>query len=161
MKIEVIAVETKVQGKFRMCTVTYKGPDGKPEAKKIPSFKHPEVFKALSESKQGDIFEVKSEKSAEGYWEWTAIGTEGKNTGPSEVSKASQAARSTYETPEERAKKQVYIVRQSSLSTALELIKANKVESVNITPAAVIEVAKEFADYVFDVETVLTSKEVK
>lgn len=34
--------------------------------------------------------------------------------------------KSTYETPEERAKKQVYIVRQSSVNAAIALLKTDK-----------------------------------
>lgn len=56
---------------------------------------------------------------------------------------------SNYETPEERAKKQVIIVRQATLNTALELIKANKVDGVGIDPAAVMEVARELEKYVY------------
>ena len=48
------------------------------------------------------------------------------------------------ETKEERAARQVYIIRQSSLSTAVELLGQGK--SVD----EVIKVAKQFETYVFD-----------
>ncbi len=56
---------------------------------------------------------------------------------------------SNYETPEERAKKQVVIVRQGVLNAAIELLKANKVEGVVLSHEAAVEVAKEFEKYVY------------
>lgn len=55
---------------------------------------------------------------------------------------------STFETPEERAKKQVYIVRQSSISNAISLLTTG----AKVPPAtsAVIALAKELEAYVFD-----------
>ena len=56
--------------------------------------------------------------------------------------------KSTYETPEERAKKQVYIVRQSSISAAINFVDTKKV-----SVADVLSVAKQFEDYVFGATT--------
>ena len=50
---------------------------------------------------------------------------------------------SNYETKEERAARQVYIIRQSSLSTAVELLGQGK------SVADVIATAKQFEAYVF------------
>lgn len=57
------------------------------------------------------------------------------------------ARTSTYETPEERAKKQVYIVRQSSLSNALTALAIGA--KTPPKPDEVIELARKYEDYVF------------
>ena len=161
MKIEIIKVEIVNKGKYREAQVTYKGPEGKPESKKIRSFVNKDVFKAISDSQTGDLFDVKLEKNDKGYWEWTEIVGEGKNLEPTSSSfpKAASTARSTYETPEERAKRQVYIVRQSSVSAAIELAKLNGV-AAPVTEADVIASARVFEAYVFDVGVVVEPAEV-
>lgn len=58
--------------------------------------------------------------------------------------KATPTPKSTYETAEERAAKQVYIVRQSSISSAIALNNNAKA-----TPTDIIKTAKVFEDYVF------------
>jgi hypothetical protein len=59
--------------------------------------------------------------------------------------KTNPSPKSTYETPEERAARQVLIVRQSSISSAVEFAVAHKVKD----PQEVIAIAKQFEDYVF------------
>ena len=54
--------------------------------------------------------------------------------------------KSTYETPEERAKKQLYIVRQSSINAAIALGAQGKVLP---TVDLILEVAKKFEAHVF------------
>lgn len=58
----------------------------------------------------------------------------------------SSSGGSTYETKEERAVKQRYIVRQSSISSAIELLTSNGLES---TVGDVLNVAKQFEAFVF------------
>lgn len=145
-------------GKYSTATVAYKDGNGKIEGKKVMSFgPSADVFKVVSQAQPGDLFDVKSEKIAgkEGkeYWNWTAIETTGKNVGQGsqkgQTSGSATPTRSTYETPEERAKKQVYIVRQSSLSVALELHKHNNPKAA-IDFASVVETAQGFEDFVFN-----------
>jgi ABC-type tungstate transport system permease subunit len=56
--------------------------------------------------------------------------------------------KSTYETPEERAARQVLIVRQSSLGHALEYTATNKIKD----EAEVLALANRFSDWVFQKE---------
>lgn len=144
----------------------YKGPDGKPDAKKIVSFDKDSkaAYAALTAAQPGDFFDVKSEKVGN-YWKWTDASVTGKNVGGGVVpafggaSKSTSSPRSNYETPEERAKRQVYIIRQSSISSAVELLKDPKK-----TPAAdeVIAIAREFEAYVMDTgESVFNAEELK
>lgn len=55
---------------------------------------------------------------------------------------------SNYETKEERAARQVYIIRQSSISSAIDLLKDSKP-----TVEGVLNVAKQFEEYIFSEKT--------
>jgi hypothetical protein len=72
--------------------------------------------------------------------------------------KATPSPKSTYETPEERAKKQVYIVKQSSLSNAIALLNADGKNTITggkkYTKEDVFALAQELTDWVFAQETV-------
>lgn len=164
MRIEVIGVDVENKGKWTMAKVAYKGPDGKIEGKNLVSFDNKEVYKLLCDAKQGDLFDVKSEKNDKGHWNWVEASPAGKNTGAAGTAgaakQASQTARSTYETPEERAKRQVYIVRQSSVSAAIALAEANGGEAP-ITEEDIINSARKFEAYVFGLEPVVEAAEVE
>lgn len=148
MNVEVLSVSVEDKGKYKMAEVAYKGGDGKVTSKKLMSFNHPEVFKTFADAKQGNVFSVESEKNDKGYWDWisASIGASaGVKTAPSSAGNASP--KSTYETAEERANRQVLIVRQSSISNAVEFLGLNtkKVPSIQ----EVVEVATYFENYVF------------
>ena len=162
MKIKVVAVEagngkTKTNKDYKFLEVTYKNLsfDGKVESKKIMPFGSKEVFKELENAQSGDVFTLLREKDNDGYWQWVGISAGDveieQTSAPATAQAAPKAggaapAKSTFETPEERAKKQIYIVRQSSLATAVDLLKTDKkVPSVD----EVIAVAQQFSDYVF------------
>jgi hypothetical protein len=146
MQVEVLSVSVEEKGKYKMAEVAYKGGDGKVTSKKLMSFNHPEVFKTFADAKQGAVFQVESQKNDKGYWDWISASIGGA------VAKASPTTgnaspKSTYETAEERANRQVLIVRQSSLSNAVEFLGLNtkKIPSVQ----EVVEVATFFENYVF------------
>lgn len=162
MKIEIVEVRVENKGKYRMANVNYKtvgGPnDGKVDGKKIASFAFKDVFKALSEAQTGDQFDVQSEKNDKGYWDWKVVTPSGKNTAPtSSTYSATVKKGGDWETAEERAKKQVYIVRQSSITAAIELAKLNG-STGPITESDVIESAKKFESFVFGIEAVVESR---
>jgi hypothetical protein len=128
----------------------------KVESKKHMDFVNKDVFEALKNAKKGEEFTITREKDKDGkYWQWVGItssesgGSSGGN--PSNAaSKGTPAPRSTYETPEERAKKQVYIVRQSSISSAIEYLNGTGAIKKS-TAQDVLLCAKEFEAYVFGV----------
>jgi hypothetical protein len=152
-----ISVETKpsAKGSYQLLEVAYKdlSNGGKVTSKKIISFSSKEVFGVLSTSKSGDTFEITAEKNANtGYWDWTKA-TKSFQTGHNESpmkpaanysNGGTQPSKGNWETPEERAKKQVYIIRQSSLANAVAAL------NVKTSPKAeeVIELAKQFEAYV-------------
>lgn len=66
--------------------------------------------------------------------------------------------KSTYETPEERAARQVYIVRQSSIGHALTYLSANK-KDYSVTD--ILKLAKTFETHVFNLNQVEEKEEFK
>ena len=162
MKIKVIAVEvanakTKNGKDYQFLEVAYKNIsfDNKTESKKIMPFGAKEVFNTLKAAEAGDVFTLLREKDNDGYWQWVGISagdveldtTDTKApAGAAPKAAPAQAAKSTFETPEERAIKQVYIVRQSSISAAIDTLKTDK---KNPSVDEVLAVAKQYEDYVF------------
>lgn len=150
--IEILAVtavtKPTAKGSYVQLDVAYKR-DGKTEGKKIMSFTSKDVYNALKDATNGQVYTITSEKNEKsGYWDWVGASAGNASTSaPKAVAAGNAAPKSTYETAEERAKKQVYIVRQSSISAAVELLKTEKKQP---TPEEVVEVARFFESYVFD-----------
>lgn len=131
--------------------LAYKDQEGKVTGKKVMPFgEGKNVFEALAGSNNGDVFHITSVKNeVSGYWDWTKAnrdtGVPGATTpfiATNSTSTPVSKPTSTYETSEERAKKQVYIVRQSSISAAIAFGKAKSTKEV-------IDTAKEFETFVF------------
>ena len=156
MRIEIINVQqtskpTAKGGTYQQLDVAYKNLDfqGRVEGKKIMSFNYKDTFAALSKATNGQIYDITKVKEGE-YWQWSnAILEESQGTTNSAttVSKASPSPKSTYETPEERALRQRMIVRQSSISNAIETLK---VEKKVVDTKDVIKVAQVYFDWVMD-----------
>ena len=131
---------------YQSLEVTYKNDQGQAQSKKLMSFANPQVFKAAQEWIKGSVVTVTTEKDANGYWQWIGLGggdsivAESKSTN---TGNATRVTGSNYETKEERAARQILIVRQSSLSSAVELLGTGK------SVADVISIAKQFEAYVF------------
>ena len=153
----VATIPTKGGKSYQMVEIAYKK-DGKIEGKKIMSFSNPAVFRAVQEYSSGDSVTVTADKgepnaSGQSFWNWVAVAsTEDITTAPTASgSSAAPAAKtvSNYETREERQAKQVYIVRQSSISNALTYF--DKTQGGKKTGVSdVLAVAKQFENYVFD-----------
>jgi hypothetical protein len=138
------------KGTYGVLTVTYRS-NGKIAEKKLMSFTNPTVFKHFEKATKGDQIDVTSVKNDKtGYWDWTAIGTGEASTASTTQGTATptRVTGSNYETKEERAAKQKYIVKQSSLSAAVALLTVG----AKTPPSAkdVIALADEFVNYVFD-----------
>lgn len=150
--IEIINVQATTKptknGSYVQLDVAYKRLDnGKVEGKKIMSFANKDAYAVLSKANQGAQFTITSEKDGD-YWQWVAVTPLSGTTGEASPTKAPGFAspKSTYETPEERAKRQVLIVRQSSLSAAIATLKTDKKE---LDPQTVIELAERYNAWVF------------
>lgn len=160
IQIQFIDVSVEDKGKYKMAEITFKDlAKGQTSSKKLMSFNNPVVYKTLVDAKKGEVYSIEMQKNDKGYWDWIAASiANGVNTNtggsPEPVTKGTgspsfTSPKSTYETPEERAKKQVYIVRQSSISAAVDTLKTDKKVP---TKEEVVEVAKFYEAFVFGLD---------
>jgi len=146
MEIKITTIE-RIYGedKFKKPTTTLEisyesgGVSGK---QRIVPFANPSVFKTLDGAAVGDSFDVALTTNAKGYDVWSAIGAVG--TIKALPAAATKVIGSNYETADERALKQRYIVRQSSLANAIAFHAHN-----DKTSDEIIDCAKKFEEYVF------------
>lgn len=114
MQIKFISCNVENKGKYQQANVTYEI-NGKVETKPIMSFVNKDVYKAVTEAKQGDLFNVRAAKNDKGYWQWEEVVAAGK----AETKTFSNPGR-TFETPEERANKSIQIARMACLERAIQ-----------------------------------------
>jgi len=165
MNITILSVQSTTQtskaGKpYQQLEVAFKNNTfGKVESKKLMPFgANKAAFDALANAAVGSVFEVAVVKNDAGYNDWTSV-TQAPpgavlGTGSINTQAGNQKAtagnvtqvKSTYETPEERAKKQVYIIRQSSLSGAISMLSVGAKSAPKT--GDVIAVAQELFDWV-------------
>lgn len=156
VRINNVNVEWVEQGlgkKYGKAAVDYTY-NGEARKQNVMSFSNPDVFKKVQEL-TGQTVEIKVGKNDKGYSEWRSVvvvaGESSSGSSHSQASTAPSVARvsgSNYETKEERAARQVLIVKQSSLSAAVS----------SLTPGAktaldqkdVLERAQVYADWVFE-----------
>lgn len=160
MRINVLSVTNNTfPGKqagtsYQQLEVVFKNIDsGKVDGKKIVSFgKFVNVYNVLKDAQSGDSFTITTVKDGN-FWNWSEAvkGVAEAAPGPEPTQantggKGYAAPKSNYETPEERAKRQVLIVRQSSLSAAVATLKLDKAA---LNPEDVLTVAEVYSDWVF------------
>lgn len=166
MQISIIStsIETKptAKGSYQQLEVVFKNLtyQGKVESKKVMSFgAGASAFSTLSKADQGSVWEVTVVKNAQGYNDWTSVvASEGSSApapsaapGAINSSKAAVSPKSTYETPEERAQRQILIVRQSSVSSALTLHSMGAKSSPKLED--VLDTAQKISDFVFQTKS--------
>lgn len=152
MQVQIKNVDVQWNGEGRkkwgkaVVEYTYNG-----EARKqnIMSFTNPDVFKKVQEL-TGQNVEVELTKNDKGYTEWKSItaGAAGGQSAPGASASVTRVSGSNYETKEERAARQVLIVKQSSLSAAVATLSVG----AKTPPKAedVLDLAQEYTDWVFD-----------
>jgi len=165
MQISILNVQSTTQiaksGKpYQQLEVAYKNLtfSGKIESKKLMPFgAQKAAFDALANAATGSVFEVTVVKNDAGYNDWTACvqAAPGSVAAQGSINGAGNAkatggnvtqVKSTYETPEERAKKQVYIIRQSSISAAIGSLSVGAKSALKASD--VIAVAEEYSAWV-------------
>jgi hypothetical protein len=155
LSVQITSAPNKNGKLFQTADAAYKNNSfqGKVEGKKVTQYNEA-AFKVLADpSSIGKTFEVEIEKK-DGFNNWVSMKQVGANdavqpaaaAAPRAASAASTPVRSTYETPEERAIKQVYIVKQSSVSNAIATLS---VGAKKLEPADVLKLAQEYTDFVF------------
>lgn len=165
LNVEKLSKTTKTGNSYFQIEVSYKElGTGKVSSKKIMPFgSTADAHKKLIDAKQGEVFTVTAEKgepNAEGksFWEWQGVVQAAPGSAapaasaPTSNSASAPAARSggSWETPEERAAKQVLIVKQSSLSAAVAMLTTGAKSPPDV--AKVKELAQELTDFVFGKE---------
>lgn len=146
---------------YQSLEVTYKDDQGRVSSKKLMSFSNPEVFKTAQTWEKGDAVNIAMEKDDAGYWQWTKVLADGEATpaptnasagGASTSAPRASTAKPTnrvtgsnYETKEERALRQLMIVRQSSLSNAVATLATH---GSPLSSEQVITLAKQYERFV-------------
>lgn len=162
LSTSVVTLMSKANKPYQQLEVAFKNLTfGKVESKKLMPFGAQEgAFKALSGAKQGDVFEVTVVKNAAGFNDWTACVQAAPDSTPEVATGSINAAgnnitggksvqvKSTYETPEERAIKQRYIIKQSSLSGAINLLTVGAKSPPTVE--AVLALADSLVAYVME-----------
>lgn len=149
-----MSVNIENKGKYSIADTAYKDDQGKVAGKKVFSFGPAEAsFKVLADpTAVGKTFEVTQAKNDKGYWDWTKL-TEATGkvavalSGHTEKSVGRATSNSTYATAEERAKVQVYIVKQSCLAQAVATLAIGA--KVPPSTQSILEQAQKYVDFVF------------
>ena len=158
-QIEVINVQSSTKpaknGTYTQLDVAYKRVDtGKIEGKKVMSFVNKDIFNLFSKATAGQVFDITTEKVGE-YWQWIEASLSTGGAGAASDAPAtksfssSPAPKSTYETAEERAKRQILIVRQSSLAQAVDILSVNPGKD-KLQLEEVLHLADKLVDWVFN-----------
>lgn len=151
MRIKVLSVgeetsKKSTKGFYKVFNLSYLT-DGKSRSKDIPNFDKA-TYETLKNSHEGDEFDVTLVKNGE-FTNWGGV-EKAVASSNSESSTSGGATRrsSTYETSEERAARQVFIIRQSSLSNAIATLSTCVGEAVD--PQEVIVLAEQYTQYVLN-----------
>jgi hypothetical protein len=124
--------------------------NGQARKQNVMSFSNPEVFKKVQEL-VGQTVDVEVGKNDKDFTEWRSINSVGSASTQGTSTQSTSATRvsgSNYETKEERAARQVLIVKQSSLSAAVATLNTG---AKSAPPAeAVLALAQQYADWVFE-----------
>ena len=158
-KITVLKQETVTPtGKnYKVCELGYRTEEGKVKAMKIFGFGDSKgVFDVASKLQSGEIVEAQFAQNDKGYWQFSSLTPTGTKEAADKGNTHSpaSASRGNWETPEERAARQVMIVRQSSLSNAVAFFASREPKGTTADAKAVVELAKFFEGYVLDKPTV-------
>lgn len=154
-RVSIVNVEVEV-GKpgprgWQKAIVTFQQ-DGRQLTQNVMSFTNPQVFKDVQKY-VGTEVDVEITKNEKGYNEWKQVKPANGDAPAPTTNNASGATRvtgSNYETKEERARRQVLIVRQSSLSNAIEALN---VDGQAHAPEEYTDLAGIFAEWVFHQES--------
>jgi len=143
-KITVLKVDQTTAPKgYKVIDLAYKASDGKTKAMKILDFVQRDVYNVLVDSAPGDVLDVTFVKNDKGYWNFGTVARTDEK-GSVEVEQKTKGG-GNWETSEERAKRQVMIVRQSSIANAVAYFASQK-EKIGV--GEIIQVAKAFEEYV-------------
>lgn len=150
--VQEVAVETVKRGKnsYQVAAVTYTD-NGKNFTKKVMSFANPQVFDAVKDLKQNDVIDAEVKKEGE-YYNWVKVVKVDANVQAPRAATGVTGGKvlgSNYETAEERKLRQLYIIKQSSIANAIQMLSHGVTEGESLQVTDVLEVAQEFVDFVY------------
>lgn len=151
VNIQEVTVSTVSKGRntYQVAEVVYTTDRGENKTKKVMSFGDGKpVFDVLSKGGKGWY---DTENSGAPYYSWTKVTPAGGEDQPAATSQKSGVVKSTYETPEERKVKQLYIIRQSSIANAIDYLRLTATAG-DVGVNDVLNVAQEFVDFVYGTE---------
>jgi hypothetical protein len=154
INISIVAVEnktamSKANKPYKLVELAYKNNtyQGKLESAKINQYSA--VFNQVAGFQPGQVYDVVKEKDASGFYQWLSVTQNAPGSAPVVSAGAAPtvaSAKGAY--AEQDAKKQVYIVRQSQIKNAIDLLSigAKTPPSTDL----VLKQAQEFIDFVFE-----------
>jgi len=135
---------------YPIIELAYKSDDGKTKGMKILGFgTQKAIVDTLTGLETGTVLDVEFEQNDRGYWQFRSVKSTGKKEDVAAAVDAPKAkSGSNWETTEERAARQVMIVRQSSLGHAVAYLTALEPKGLTKSPNDVVDVARVFETYV-------------
>lgn len=154
IKGKVIELEIDVlikgqSGTYSGSKLVYKDGNGKVQEKAFHenTFKYNAAFKdELTGLKAGDMFTAIAEKNG-AYWNWVSISKDKPEVATS-AAKPATTSGGNWETPEERKNKQLYIIRQSSITAAIKMLEMNGMKK--IATNEVTKIADELVFWIYN-----------
>lgn len=156
LSVQVLPATTKTGKPYEVLDIAFKNLtfQGKVEGKKLMPFgPNAGSFNVLKTATSGQVYEVTVEKNSQGYNDWTNAAVSDGTQAPAQQAATGRPAQAPatnargFATPEERAATQVYIVRQSSLTAAVNTLGIGAKSALD--PVKVIETAKVYEAFVF------------
>lgn len=157
VEIDMDATITKQSGgSYKGIKIVYKDKEGsyKEQVMHNNALKYNSAMKAtLNSLNAGDTFTMTKEKEGE-FWNVKSIVAGAIEKAVSEVKSSGSVGAttnrsSTYETADERARRQVFIIRQSSIANAVAYCGHFMKDGEDIpAPQVIIQIAKEFESYI-------------
>ncbi len=127
--------------------------DGKLRDRKIMSFDK-DVYAALKAASPGEMYDVEVVKDGE-FWNWKAVSKAGSSAPEAGAGKYPASTGFSRETPEEKAAREIRIVKQSTLGYAVTALGAGHTDS------EYFDMAKRFEQYVWDMPVLETEATVE
>lgn len=149
LKSAVVSATGRNGKPYKVCELGYKTEEGKVKGMRIMPFDDQKaVFDVAAQAEKGDVLEATFRQNEKGYWEFGSLEVTGEKVTSAEAAEPQKRPNQTggnWETKEERAARQVLIVRQSSVSSSIAFFEVSKTKP---TVEDVIKVAKEIEAYV-------------
>jgi hypothetical protein len=164
--VQDVRIEDVVKGKnrYQIAHVVYTDNRGQQKEKKVLSFSNPAVFNTAKGLASGTVIEVSYAKD-DPYFNWAkvevmdadnpATGSESAAPKPTVGAASGKVLGNQYETRDERQMRQLHIVRQSSISNAINALTPGAKAPLKIED--VLDYAQELVDFVYGTEEILAA----